>query len=100
MSALNRYVLNEINKHNEKAQAAYAKYDFQRVSTIVSTALTNLMSAYYLDYTKDILYIEKEDSKSRREIQTVLYQALLTYSRLMAPILVYTTEELNREFRP
>lgn len=100
MSALNRYVLNEVNKHNKKAQEAYEKYDFQRMTTIVSTALTNLMSAYYLDYTKDILYIEKEDSKSRREIQTVLYEALLTYSRLMAPILVYTTEELNRIFRP
>ncbi len=100
MSALNRYVLNEVNKHNASAQKYYEKYDFQRVTTTVSTALTNLMSAYYLDYTKDILYIEKEDSQNRREIQTVLYEALLTYSRLMAPILVYTTEELNRIFRP
>ena len=100
MSALNRYVLNEVNKHNKEAQKAYANYDFQKVTTIVSNALTNLMSAYYLDYTKDILYIEKLDSLARREIQTVLYEALLVYSRLMAPILVYTTEELNKIFRP
>ena len=100
MSALNRYVLNEVNKDNQRAQEAYNKYDFQRVTTIVSNALTNLMSAYYLDYTKDILYIVKEDDQSRREIQTVLYEALMTYSRLMAPILVFTTEELNRIFRP
>lgn len=100
MSALNRYVLNEVNQHNILSQKYYANYDFQRVTTTISTALTNLMSAYYLDYTKDILYIEKLDSKNRREIQTVLYEALLTYSRLLAPILVYTTEELNRIFRP
>ncbi|HZJ87338.1 MAG TPA: isoleucine--tRNA ligase [Erysipelothrix sp.] len=100
MSALNRYVLDKVNDDNKKAQEAYEKYDFQRVTTIVSNSLTNLMSAYYLDYTKDILYIEKEDSKARREIQTVLDTALMTYSRLMAPILVFTTEELNRIFRP
>lgn len=100
MSPLNRYVLNEVNRHNKIAQDAYTAYDFQRVTTTVSTALTNLMSAYYLDYTKDILYIEKSDSVSRREIQTVLYEALMVYSRLMAPILVHTTEEFNSIFRP
>ncbi|NLW14740.1 MAG: isoleucine--tRNA ligase [Erysipelothrix sp.] len=100
MSVLNRYVLNEVNSHNKRAQEAYAAYDFQRMTVTVSTALTNLMSAYYLDYTKDILYIEKADAQARREIQTVLYEALLVYSRLMAPVLVYTTEELNRVFRP
>lgn len=100
MSALNRYVLNQINEHNRIAQAAYENYDFQKVTTTVGNALTNLMSAYFLDYTKDILYIEKEDSQARREIQTVLYHGLLTYSRLMAPILVHTTEELNLIFRP
>lgn len=100
MSALNRYVLNEVHKHNKIAQEAYMKYDFQKVTTTISNALTNLMSAYYLDYAKDILYIEKVDASSRREIQTVLYEALLVYSRLMAPILVHTTEELNQIFRP
>ena len=44
-----------------------------KVTTTISNALTNLMSAYYLDYAKDILYIEKVDASSRREIQTVLY---------------------------
>ncbi|HLV49376.1 MAG TPA: isoleucine--tRNA ligase, partial [Erysipelothrix sp.] len=100
MSAMNRYVLNEVNKHNEKAQKAYEVYDFQRITTLISTGLTNLMSAYYLDYTKDILYIEKLDSKMRREIQTVLYEVTMIYSRLLAPILPHTMEEFNRIFRP
>ena len=100
MSSLNRYVLNEVYKHNKVAQKAYHEFDFQKITTLVSNDLTNLMSAYYLDYTKDILYIEKEDAQSRREIQTVLYEALMVYSRLLAPILVHTTEEFNHIFRP
>lgn len=100
MSALNRYVLNEINKHNKVALDAYESYDFQKVTTTVVTALTNLMSAYYLDYTKDILYIEAKDSLLRREIQTVLHYGLSVYSKLMAPILVHTMEELNSFVNP
>ena len=38
--------------------------------------MTNELSAYYLDYTKDILYIEKEDAPVRRQVQTVLYNLL------------------------
>ncbi|AMC94627.1 isoleucine--tRNA ligase [Erysipelothrix larvae] len=100
LSVLNRYVLSEVHKVNELSQEAYMNYDFQKVTTLVGNALTNLMSAYYLDYTKDILYIEGQNSRQRREIQSVLYESLMVYSRLMAPILVHTTEELNKIFRP
>lgn len=100
LSLLNRYVLNEVIRVNKEAQEAYKAFDYQKVTTSVVSSLTNMMSSYYLDYTKDILYIEKEDDRSRREIQTVIYHALMIYSRIMAPILVHTTEELNRVFRP
>ncbi|WZU02761.1 class I tRNA ligase family protein [Erysipelothrix sp. D19-032] len=58
------------------------------------------MSSYYLDYTKDILYIEKEDDRARREIQTVIYHTLDTYLKLLAPILPHTTEEMYQIFKP
>lgn len=94
MSLLNRYVVNELNKLNKQAQSAYASYDFQKVSTLLLNLLTNTLSAYYLDYTKDILYLEKKDSQIRREVQTVIRYALDMCLRLLAPILVHTTEEL------
>ena len=100
MSILNRYVLNEVIELNAQAQKDYAKFDYQRVTTAVLTALTNLMSAYYLDYTKDILYIEAVDNASRREIQTVLHTSLNILARLMSPILVHTTEELQSIMNP
>lgn len=100
MSTLNRYVLNEAIKVNAQAQKDFASFDYQKVTTAVLTSLTNLMSAYYLDYTKDILYIESVNDPKRREIQSVLYTALNMYMRLMSPILVHTTEELQSIMHP
>ena len=60
--------------------------------------MTNTLSAYYLDYTKDILYIEKKDAPVRRQVQSVLYTACDTLLRLWAPILVHTCEEINNFF--
>ncbi|CAM3615087.1 isoleucine--tRNA ligase [Erysipelothrix urinaevulpis] len=100
LSLLNRYVLNEIIDVNKQVQAAYAQFDYQKVTTTVLNSMTNLMSSYYLDYNKDTLYIEAEDDKKRREVQTVLYHAVDIYSRLMAPILVHTMEELTEQFSP
>jgi isoleucyl-tRNA synthetase len=59
-----------------------------------TTLLTNTLSAYYLDFTKDILYIEKKDSLRRRQVQTVIYMALDGLVRMFAPMLVHTAEEV------
>ena len=56
--------------------------------------MTNTLSAYYLDFTKDILYIEKKDSLRRRQVQTVIYLALDGLVRMFAPMLVHTAEEV------
>ena len=98
MSILNRYVLNETIRINNESQKAYAAFDYQKATTAILNSLINTMSSYYLDYTKDILYLNKEDDKARREIQTVIYLTLKAYSRLLAPILVHTTEELHSFF--
>ncbi len=100
LSLSNRYVLNEIIKVNRESIKAYEHFDYQKVTTMVLNSMTNLMSSYYLDYNKDTLYIEAENDPKRREVQTVLYYAIDLYSRLMAPILVHTMEELNSYFKP
>ena len=45
---------------------AYNEYRFGDIVTTLSTMMTNELSAYYLDYTKDILYIEETDDRDRR----------------------------------
>jgi len=56
--------------------------------------IANELSAFYLDYTKDILYIEKADSHDRRSIQTVLYHHALDMVRLLAPIIPHTADDV------
>lgn len=93
-----QYMIMLLNEVNEKAQKAYREYRFSDVTGMLTNLMTNEFSSYYLDYTKDILYIEKKDSLRRRQVQSVLYHALDVLLRLWAPILVHTAEEINDIF--
>jgi len=72
---------------------AYENYAFDRVSRLIVPFMINELSAYYLDYTKDILYIEKEDAYERRSVQSTLYDILLGLLKLLTPIIPHTTSE-------
>lgn len=95
LSDLNKYMLVRLNDMVDECIPAYNEYRFGDIVTTLSTMMTNELSAYYLDYTKDILYIEKTDDRARREVQTVLYTAVEVLAKLWAPILCHTTEEIN-----
>ncbi len=95
LSDLNQYILIRLNEAIETTVKAYNEYRFSDVVSTLTNLMTNELSAYYLDYTKDILYIEKEDAKVRREVQTVLFTACEVLTKLWAPILVHTAEEIN-----
>lgn len=95
LPAVDRQVINEVNKVLEKSIKAYENYDFAMVTTTVSKCLTNVMSAYYLDFTKDILYIHAENDERRRQVQTVLSYSLEALAQILNPILPFTTEELS-----
>ena len=90
-----QYMIALLHSVNEKAKKAYMEYRFADVVTSLTNLMTNEFSAYYLDYTKDILYIEKQDSLRRRQVQSVLYTALDVLVHLWAPILCHTCEEIN-----
>lgn len=90
-----QYMLVLLAQTNEKVRKAYMEYRFADAVTTLTNLMTNDFSAYYLDYAKDILYIEKKDSVRRRQVQTVIYMALDVLVRLWAPILCHTCEEVN-----
>lgn len=92
----NRYILERLEQVNELVQKAYPEYRFADVVTTLSTFMTNDLSSYYLDYTKDSLYCDAIDDEGRREIQTVLFTCAKVLCKLWAPILVHTMEELNQ----
>ncbi|HAX02135.1 MAG: isoleucine--tRNA ligase [Tenericutes bacterium GWC2_34_14] len=72
---------------------AYENYAFDRVYRSVVPFMTNELSAFYLDYTKDIMYIEKENSLQRRAVQSTIYDLTLGLLKLLTPIIPHTTSE-------
>ncbi|MDK6696409.1 class I tRNA ligase family protein, partial [Gardnerella vaginalis] len=74
----------------EEAIEAYNKFDFNSVYKKVFSFISNDLSAFYLDFAKDVLYIDPEDSETRRSMQTVIYDVLVKLTKLMTPILPHT----------
>ena len=52
------------------------------------------LSAFYLDFAKDVVYIEGAKSLERRQMQTVFYDILVKITKLLTPILPHTAEEI------
>lgn len=94
MPYYDKYMMNELNKFTKNVLEEYNNYNFQNVYKLVNNFVSFTLSNFYLDFTKDILYIEKADSLVRRSVQTVLYSILNNEVKLLAPILPYTSEEV------
>lgn len=100
LSDIDKYMLIKLNEVIEHVIKSYDEFDFADVTGTLTNYMTNELSAYYLDFTKDILYIEAKNDPRRRQVQTVLYTCCDALLRLWAPILVHTAEEINDFFKP
>ncbi len=81
------YVANAVRK-------AYEKYEFAKVYQMIYSFCNDDLSGFYLDILKDRLYTSATHSPERRSAQTVLYHILNHLVRLLAPVLVFTSEEV------
>lgn len=96
---VDKYMLVRLNEVILKALNAYEHYDFVMVSSVLTNFMTNEISSYYLDFTKDILYIEKVDSLRRRQVQSVIFKLLDALVKLWSPILCFTTYEIWKYYK-
>lgn len=96
---IDRWAMGRLQKLIEKITSAYEDYDFHEVFHTLYNFCVVDMSSFYLDVLKDRLYTFKSDSKERRAAQWVLYQIVLIMTRLMAPILSFTAEEVWQSIR-
>ena len=95
---IDQYFLVKLNQVAQSVKDSYNEYNFIEVSSNLTNFMSLELSSYYLDFAKDILYIDDVDSKRRRAIQTVLWQCCDTLVKLWSPILVYTTDEVWQHF--
>jgi isoleucyl-tRNA synthetase len=99
MPALERWVLHRMAELDETVRAGYARFDFQGVFQAVFNFATLDLSAFYFDIRKDVLYCDG-DTPRRRAARTVLDLLHARLTTWLAPILVFTTEEVWLERFP
>ena len=91
---VDKYISLKLNNLVKECIYRYDHFEFDSVYRDITNFVTREISAFYLDFTKDILYIEKADDLSRRSIQTVLYDVTLSLLKLLTPFLAHTTHEV------
>ncbi|HRY29041.1 MAG TPA: isoleucine--tRNA ligase [Elusimicrobiota bacterium] len=97
METLDRGVLASLHSLAADVRKNYDNSEFHLVSNkICNDFCINLLSAFYLDVRKDILYCDRPDSPRRRSAQTAFLEISKTLAQLLAPLLSFTAEEVWR----
>ena len=94
MEEIDRWALAELNRVTAKVLAAYQSFEFHNVYHALYNFATVTLSARYFDIIKDRLYTFAPRNKARRSAQTVLLQVGDALARMLAPILVFTADEI------
>jgi isoleucyl-tRNA synthetase len=99
MPELERWVLHRVAELDQVVREGYAKFDFQGVFQAVFTFATVDLSAFYFDIRKDALYCDGDTQRRRaaRSVLDILFHRLTTW---LAPVLVFTMEEVWLERFP
>ena len=94
MLELDRWAITKLNGLIEKVAAAYDDYEFHVISHAINDFCVVELSSFYLDIIKDRLYCDGKDSLERRSAQTALYLILDSMTKMFAPILAFTCDEI------
>ncbi len=94
MLELDRWAITKLNALIEKVEEAYKNYEFHVVSHAINDFCVVELSSFYLDIIKDRLYCEETDGLKRRSAQTALYLILDSMTKMFAPILAFTCDEI------
>ncbi|RLK63653.1 isoleucine--tRNA ligase [Atopobacter sp. AH10] len=91
---VDRYMMARLRQVIREVTEAYNAYEFSNVYKTIMQFVTADLSQFYLDFAKDVVYIELADGYNRRCMQTVIYDSLVAMTKLLTPILVHTCEEV------
>ena len=91
---IDRWALYKLDEVNQNVRRGYDTFEFHQVYHAIHNFCVVDLSNFYLDVIKDRLYVERPNSKERRAAQTAMYQILDGMTRLISPILAYTSDEI------
>ncbi len=96
LTDIDKWALYKLNELIDKCKTSYDNFDFHIIYHAVHNYCVVDLSNFYLDICKDRLYVEAADSASRRAAQTTIYKILVALTKLLAPILSFTADEIWR----
>jgi isoleucyl-tRNA synthetase len=91
---IDRYALVLTDELQKKVLTHYEKFEFQPAMQAIQQFCSEELGGFYLDILKDRLYTAGVDSRPRRAAQSALREILHTLTKLMAPVLSFTAEEI------
>ncbi len=91
---IDKWIITRANDLAKRVNDAYENYQFHLIYHDINNFCTNDLSKLYIDITKDRVYVENKDSKDRRAAQTAMYTVIHALTRMLAPILAFTSEEI------
>ena len=94
MLPLDKWAVSRLQDLIERVRTAYDNYEFHTATYAIHNFCVVEMSNFYLDVIKDRLYCDSRKSLSRRSAQTAIYQVLDAMTRLLAPVLCFTADEI------
>ena len=94
LPAIDKWILARFNKLVKEVRDAFDGYEFHIAYHALNNFCTVDLSKLYVDITKDRVYTERADSAARRSSQTAMYIIISGMTRLMAPIISFTAEEI------
>ncbi len=96
LSTVDHYMKIRLHELANEVLAAYNEYEFDKVYRLITNYISNELSSFYLDYIKDVIYIDNVNSKARRGIQSVMFHHVMQLAKLLTPIIPHTTEEVYK----
>ncbi len=94
LQQIDKWIIARANELTKVCRDAYNEYEFHIAYNAINNFCTNDLSKLYVDITKDRLYTDGKATLSRRAGQTAMYTVLSALTRLVAPILCFTAEEI------
>jgi isoleucyl-tRNA synthetase len=94
MPALERWVMHRLSVNSGELKAAAVAYDFNRYTSLITDFVQNDLSAFAMDVRKDSLYCDAPTAPARRAWRTVLDLTFHALTRWLAPVMVFTAEEV------
>ena len=91
---MDKFALMRLDQLVSECREAYENFEYHLIFHAIHNFCVLDMSNFYLDAAKDRLYVEGKDSETRRAAQTTIYKVLHTLTRLIAPILSFTSDEI------